>query len=151
VQRKVNKRGDIYAIVTVEDLEGSVEVMMFSSAYQLSAHLLSNDAIVLIKGRVRRREDRLELSGSEVIVPDLTEGPSGPVVISMPVHRCTPPTVQQLKEVLRTHPGMTEVRLRLQGTETTKVMRLDDRLRVTPTPALMADLKALLGPSCLAG
>ncbi len=151
VQRKVNKRGDIYAIVTVEDLEGSIEVMMFSSAYQLSAHLLSNDAIVLIKGRVRRREDRVELNGSEVIVPDLTEGPSGPVVISMPVHRCTPPTVQQLKEVLRTHPGMTEVRLRLQGAETTKVMRLDDRLRVAPTPALMADLKALLGPSCLAG
>ncbi len=151
VQRKVNKRGDIYAIVTVEDLEGSIEVMMFSSAYQLSAHLLSNDAIVLIKGRIRRREDRLELSGSEVIVPDLTEGPTGPVVISMPVNRCTPPTVQQLKEVLRTHPGMTEVRLRLQGAENTKVMRLDDRLRVTATPALMADLKALLGPSCLAG
>jgi len=43
------------------------------------------------------------------------------------------------------------VRLRLQGAENTKVMRLDAALRVTPTPALMADLKALLGPSCLAG
>ena len=30
-------------------------------------------------------------------------------------------------------------------------MRLDNRLRVTPSPPLMADLKALLGPSCLAG
>ena len=30
-------------------------------------------------------------------------------------------------------------------------MRLDDRLRVAPSPALMADLKALLGPDCLAG
>jgi DNA polymerase-3 subunit alpha len=28
-------------------------------------------------------------------------------------------------------------------------MRLDERLRVTPSPALMADLKALLGPACL--
>jgi hypothetical protein len=28
-------------------------------------------------------------------------------------------------------------------------MRLDDGLRVTPSPALMGDLKALLGPSCL--
>jgi DNA polymerase-3 subunit alpha len=74
VQRKVNKRGDIYAIVTVEDLEGSIEVMMFSSAYQLAAHLLVNDAIILLKGRVRRRDDRIELSGSDVTVPDLTQG-----------------------------------------------------------------------------
>jgi DNA polymerase-3 subunit alpha len=29
-------------------------------------------------------------------------------------------------------------------------MRIGDRFRVTPTPSLMADLKALLGPSCLA-
>ena len=151
VQRKVNKRGDIYAIVTVEDLEGSIEVMMFSSAYQLSSHLLTNDAIVLIKGRLRRRDDRIELSASEVTVPDLTEGPSGPVVISMPVNRCTPPLVEQLRDVLKTHPGMTEVQLRLLASQRTTLMKLDDRLRVTPTPALMADLKALLGPSCLAG
>jgi DNA polymerase III subunit alpha len=151
VQRKVNKRGDIYAIVTVEDLEGSIEVMMFSSAYQLAAHLLVNDAIVLIKGRLRRRDDRVELSGSDVIVPDLTEGPTGPVVISMPVNRCTPPLVDQLRDVLKTHPGMTEVQVRLQGRESTKVLRLGYGFRVTPTPALKADLKALLGPSCLAG
>ena len=31
----------------------------------------------------------------------------------------------------------------------TTVMRLDDRLRVPPRPALFADLKALLGPDCL--
>ena len=39
--------------------------------------------------------------------------------------------------------------LKLLARESTKVMRLDDRLRVTPTPALFADLKQLLGPGCL--
>ncbi|MEU0096393.1 DNA polymerase III subunit alpha [Kribbella sp. NPDC006257] len=150
VQRKVNKRGDIYAIVTIEDLEGSIEVMMFSSAYQLHAHLLSNDAIIMMKGRIRRREDRVELSGDEVTVPDLTEGPSGPVVITMPINRCTPPVVDQLRDVLKSHPGMTEVQLRLQASRKTTVMRIGDKFRVTPTSSLMADLKALLGPSCLA-
>ena len=150
VQRKVNKRGDIYAIVTIEDLEGSIEVMMFSSAYQLHAHLLSNDAIILMKGRLRRREDRVELSGSEVIVPDLTEGPSGPVVITMAENRCTQPVADGLRDVLRSHPGMTEVHLRLQGRQKTTVLRIGDQFRVTPTASLMADLKALLGPSCLA-
>jgi len=45
---------------------------------------------------------------------------------------------------------MTEVRLRLQSSGKTTVMKLDQHLRVTPSPPLMADLKALLGPSCLA-
>ena len=45
---------------------------------------------------------------------------------------------------------MTEVRLRLQSSGKTTVMKLDDQLRVTPSGPLMADLKALLGPSCLA-
>jgi DNA polymerase III subunit alpha len=106
---------------------------------------------VLIKGRLRRRDDRVELSGSDVIVPDLAEAATGPVVISMPVNRCTPPLVEQLRDVLRTHPGMTEVHLKLQASRRTTLMRLGDGFRVTPTPALMADLKALLGPSCLAG
>jgi DNA polymerase III subunit alpha len=71
------------------------------------------------------------------------------VVIALPLTRCTGPVVEQLKEVLGTHPGMSEVRLKLQARDSTKVMRLDDRLRVTPSPALFADLKQLLGPGCL--
>jgi DNA polymerase-3 subunit alpha len=37
----------------------------------------------------------------------------------------------------------------MQNGPRTTVVRLDDRLRVTKSPALYADLKALLGPSCL--
>jgi DNA polymerase-3 subunit alpha len=59
--------------------------------------------------------------------------------------------IAQLKEVLGTHPGLTEVRLRLLTRDATKLMRLDERLRVSPSPALFADLKQLLGPGCLAG
>ena len=72
-------------------------------------------------------------------------------MISLPSTRCTPPVVEQLRDVLATHPGLTEVQLRLLARNGTTVMRLDDRLRVTPSPALFADLKQLLGPGCLAG
>jgi DNA polymerase-3 subunit alpha len=57
--------------------------------------------------------------------------------------------VERLKDVLATHPGVCEVHLRLQGGGRTTVMRIDEGLRVTPSPALMGDLKALLGPACL--
>ncbi len=151
IQRKITKRGDSWAMVTVEDLEGAVDVLLFPSAYQLASTLLVEDAIVTVKGRLSRQKDQPEIHGQEVSLPDLSEGPSGPVVISLPSTRCTAPVVDQLKDVLSTHPGVTEVRLRLMTRTSTTVMRLDDRLRVEPTPALYADLKALLGPNCLSG
>ncbi|HEU4514448.1 MAG TPA: DNA polymerase III subunit alpha [Nocardioidaceae bacterium] len=151
VQRKITKRGDAWAMVTLEDLEGAIDVLLFPSAYQLASTLLNEDAIVAIKGRLSRSKDQPELHGQEVSLPDLSDGPSGPVVISLPSTRCTPPVVEQLKDVLGTHPGVTEVRLRLMTKTSTTVLRLDDRLRVTPSQSLFADLKALLGPSCLAG
>ena len=77
-------------------------------------------------------------------------GTFGPIEIALPATRCTPPVVEQLNDVLRTHPGVTEVRLLLKTRGSTKVLRLDDRLRVTSSPALIADLKQLLGPGCVA-
>lgn len=149
VQRKITKRGDAWAMVTLEDLDGAIDVLLFPSAYQLASTLLVEDAILTVKGRLSRSKDQPEIHGQEVSLPDITDGPSGPVVISLPSTRCTGPVVEQLRDVLATHPGMTEVRLRLMKREQTLVMRLDDRLRVTPTPALFADLKQLLGPGCL--
>jgi DNA polymerase-3 subunit alpha len=151
LQRKITKRGDPWAMITLEDLEGAIDVLLFPSAYQLASTLLAEDAIVTVKGRLSRSKDQPELHGQEVSLPDLTDGPSGPVVISLPSTRCTAPVIEQLKDVLGTHPGVTEVRLRLMTKTQTTVMRLDDRLRVTPSQSLFADLKALLGPGCLAG
>ena len=109
------------------------------------------DAIITVRGFLSREKDTPTIKAQEVTVPDLSDGPTGPVVISLPSTRCTPPVVEQLKDVLSTHPGMTEVQLKLLARTSTTVLRLDERLRVTATPALFADLKQLLGPGCLSG
>ncbi|MBS43144.1 MAG: DNA polymerase III subunit alpha [Nocardioides sp.] len=152
VQRKITKRGDAWATITLEDLDGAIEVLLFPSSYTLAAPHLVEDSILRVKGQLSRDKDQPELRGQEVSVPDLTAGAggTGPVTISLPITRCTPPVVAQLKDVLGTHRGGTEVRLRLLTRESTKLMRLDANLRVNPTSALFADLKQLLGPGCLA-
>jgi DNA polymerase-3 subunit alpha len=150
VQRKVTKRGDAWAMVTLEDLEGAIDVLLFPSAYLLAAPLLQQDAVVTVKARLSRSKEQPELHGLELTAPDLTDVDSRPLEIAMPSTRCTPPVVEQLKDVLRTHPGMTEVRLLLRTRQSTTVLRLDDRLRVAASPALIADLKQLLGPGCVA-
>jgi DNA polymerase-3 subunit alpha len=68
----------------------------------------------------------------------------------MPAARCTAPVVERLREVLGSHPGTTEVQLKLVNGGRETVLRLDQGLRVHPSTALMGDLKALLGPTSVA-
>jgi DNA polymerase-3 subunit alpha len=149
LQRKMTKNGNPWAIATVEDLDGAIEVLFFPQTYQTVSHVLAEDLVVVVRGRVNRRDEVPTIYASELTLPDLDEPGRGPVVVSLAVTRCTPPVVEKLKDVLATHPGSTEVHLRLTQTGRTTVMRLDDGLRVAPSPALFGDLKALLGPSCL--
>jgi DNA polymerase-3 subunit alpha len=152
VTRKVTKKGDAWAAATLEDLGGAIEVLFFPNSYQLYATAIADDAIVIVKGKVDKRDDVPKLIAMDLTIPDLTTGSDGtaPIVLQLPVTKCVPPVVEQLRDVLRTHPGTTEVHLRVRGNQKTTVVRLDDKLRVTPGPALHADLKQLLGPSCIA-
>jgi DNA polymerase-3 subunit alpha len=150
LQRKMTKQGNAWAIATVEDLAGSVDCMFFPATYQLVSTQLVEDAVVFVKGRLDKREDIPRLVAMELMVPDLTDvGANAPVVLSIPTVKVTPPLVARLGEVLDSHKGNTEVRVRLQGARSTTVLRLD-RHRVTADPSLFGDLKALLGPACLA-
>jgi len=151
IQRKITKNGDPWATVTLEDLEGAIDVLLFPSSYRLAAPYLTEDAIIRVRGQLDTDREPAQLRGQEVTVPDLERGSDGPVVISLPSTRCTGPVVAQLREVLTSHAGLTEVRLQLLSRDSTKLMRLGDNLRVTPSSALFADLKQLLGPGCLAG
>ena len=150
VQIRLSKKGDTWASVTIEDLDGGIEVMVFPGAYSLASQALVPDTIVVVKGRLRRKDDGVELNALEVTMPAISSGlAETPVQVTLPVARCTSDLIGRFKQVLAAHPGMTEVHLRLVGNGTTKVMRLDDALRVKPSSALIADLKELLGPHCL--
>jgi len=74
-----------------------------------------------------------------------------PLAVSLPTRQCTIDKVTALKQVLARHPGTSQVRLRLISGERITTLELDASLRVTPSSALMGDLKALLGPGCLGG
>lgn len=150
VQRKQNRQGEMWAIISVEDLDASIDVMLFPKAYASVAMTLATDTMVSVKGRVRAREDSVEITGSSVTVVNMSSSSAEPLTISVPATRVTPVLVAQLKAVLSNHPGGQEVRLRLVNGDAPKTLRLGVELRVATSGALMADLKALLGPSCVA-
>ena len=150
IQRKITKQGNAWAIATVEDLAGGVEVMIWPNTFQLVGPMIAEDQVVFIKGKVEKPdEETTRFVANEITVPDLSTSDGGPLVISLPIVRCVPAVIDRLKEVLAVHPGTTEVRLKLVNGSRQTLMRIDDRLRVTTSNALYGDLKALLGASCL--
>ncbi len=149
VQRKVSRQGSTWAIVNVEDLEGAVDVLFFSNLYQQHALNLIEDRIVVIRGRIDKREDTPRVTALDLSIPDVNQVPIGPYIIRVTAERCTPPVVDRMKEILRSHPGTREVHLRVEGGEKATTFRLDEGLRITASPSLSADLKSILGPDCL--
>ena len=152
VDRRVNKRGESWAIVTVEDLHGSVEVLFFPKAYQLAAMNIAEDAVVVVKARIVVRDDGLSVFGDTIEVPDLSIGGAGaPFAVTIATRQVTSETVQALRQVLTQHPGNSVVHVRLVGNTDQRTLRLSENLRVEPSTSLKGDLKALLGAGCLAG
>jgi DNA polymerase-3 subunit alpha len=147
ISRKVSRTGSSWAIVTVEDLEGSLEVLFFAKTYTQYALTLVEDRIVTIRGRVDHRDEQVRFSAVEMGSLDVSSGPVGPLMISLPISQCTPPIVERVKEILRSHPGKREVHLHIEDSGKSTTMKID--ALVTSSPSLSADLKSILGPDCL--
>lgn len=152
VERRVNKQGLSWASARLEDLTGGVEVMFFPQTYSVLGMDVTDDAIVLLSGRLKYRDERVSIVINDLAVPDISAvGVARPLAVSLQTRMCTPDKVGALKQVLTRHPGDSDVHVRLSSGDRVTTLKLDDRLRVDPTSALMGDLKALLGPSCLGG
>jgi DNA polymerase-3 subunit alpha len=150
VKRITTKRsGEMMAFVTVEGLEGQVEMLCFPAVYQEHRELLIDDKVVKIKGRVDHK-DEAEIKfipmAIEAFVPKTG---LEPVALSVD-GECLPYTViDDLKRILARFPGTCSVELRVRHGETSRRLRFGDGFRVDPQTSLFAELKALLGEACV--
>ncbi|WP_344784371.1 DNA polymerase III subunit alpha [Gordonia caeni] len=150
VTRRVNKKGEPWAAATIEDMVGGVEVFFFPRAYVAYGMDLVPDNVVLVRARANKRDDSLMISANDLALPDLSAvGTTRPLSLTLAARACTPAKVTALKQVLTRHPGTSDVHVTLVSERNQTQLRLTEALRVTPSSALMGDLKALLGPSCL--
>ena len=91
-------------------------------------------------------DDSVSVFAEDLTLPELTDGPRGPVTLTMDLRRATSARIEQIKEVLGQHPGSTEVHLKLVQPGRSVTMAVDAAWRVDVSEALVADLKVLLGP-----
>ena len=122
--------------------------MFLGKTYQEFSPALTNDSIVVVRGRVSVRDDGMNLHAVSMFSPDVGQSlGSGPLVISVPELRATTEVVTALNDVLIRHSGDTEVRLKLVKGDTARVFEVPYPVSVNAD--LYGELKSLLGPSCL--
>jgi DNA polymerase-3 subunit alpha len=144
LQKKWTRKGDLMAVFDLEDLSGSVEVMVFPRTMTEHGHKLDEDAIVLVRGRLDgRREGVPKFLCHEVEVVEMGDLPSSrPVRVRLPIEQVSESTVDELKALLAAHPGDAEVYLHLGERQ---VLRLPADYCVNPSGGLVGELRVLLG------
>ena len=150
VDRRVSKKGNPWAIVTIEDLESSIQCMFFGKVYEANAQDLVIDKVVQIRGQVELRDETASMRAMEMQVPTLEAEDERPLIITLPPAALDRSHIMQLGQVLTSHPGYCEVKLAVMDEKgNAKVLTFGDRFRVKRDTSLFADIKILFGASCL--
>ncbi|WP_369185506.1 DNA polymerase III subunit alpha [Streptomyces sp. Y1] len=152
VDRRINKAGNAWAIITLADRDGSVEVLFFPATYNLMAEQMVEDNVISVRGRLNERDGSLSIFGQEISTLDISSAELGtkpPVQITVPASRITPTVVAELRLALQAHPG--DVPVRLLTTNWDKNTLYELGYRVNPDNGLASDIKTLLGNRAWAG
>ena len=147
--RKYTKRGDLMGTFVLEDLAAALEVMVFPKTMAQYGHLLEDDAIVVVKGRLDVRDDTPKIIAMEISRPELALEGGPPVRVRVRLNGLSDDKVAKLKDILSEHPGDSPVYVHLETPQKTTVLRLGDDHLVDSGNGLFAELRVLLGADCI--
>ena len=146
--RKYTKRGEPYAQFRLEGLAGGVEVIAFPGVYEAVPHLIRQDEIVLVTGRIDLRGRELQIRANEVKEPKLgADAPRlhpGSLVVDLEATACTPAVLGKLKQLFEAHPGEAPVKLRFLSSAGVTPLALGS-FNVNANGSLLGELHELLG------
>jgi len=140
--------GNVYANVTVEDLDAEVTLMIFSKTYLENVEKLKVDTLVAIRGRMRPRDDSFALNVNDIQVLEKDENRfAGPLQVVIAETLATRGNIELLDSVFKKYPGQTEVQLLLKNESDLKPFKLKHKVFVSD--ALISEIKQHFGTSAL--
>ncbi|MBI5124344.1 MAG: DNA polymerase III subunit alpha [Candidatus Omnitrophica bacterium] len=142
--RKTNEK---MAIITLEDLKGVVEVLVFPSTFAKCGSLIKQDAIVFVKGRVNAREEEAKIVANEVVTLDSVRAKyTKAITVNVITAGLEKHSLENLKKILSRYPGRVPVYLNFvkpDGKGTT--VATGRNLLVEPHEGLIRDIEKILG------
>nr|MBU6202462.1 DNA polymerase III subunit alpha [Acidobacteriota bacterium] len=106
VDSRFTRKGEQMATFTLEDLAGAIEVTVFPKLYKTHGHLIVDDQIVIIRGRLDRRDEaRMTLMASDVSVIEVPKNGIESLHIDLARRTISPEAIADVKALLETHAG----------------------------------------------
>jgi DNA polymerase-3 subunit alpha len=147
------RRGEPMMFVRLDDLEGSVEVVVVPAVLAEARELLTADAMILISGRVDQKgegETKLVAQTIRAFTPE-EGGEEERLLVRIDAARLAQTPLDDLRRLLVDHAGPAPVFLDVVTDGRHRRLRLGEEFRVNPRDnGLVAELKTLFGERCLA-
>ncbi|MFQ5669769.1 MAG: DNA polymerase III subunit alpha [Acidobacteriota bacterium] len=153
IRKRKTRKGDWMALVTLEDLEGICDVVVFPDLLERARALLQEDAAVLVSGRAEHQngEERGRVVAESFTTLDrVRDRKAGAVAISLQAPGLDEEVLLKLREALQAHTGQVPVVFLLTNPPTFKAeMRPVPEMKVEPGSDLTRAVEAVLGAGCL--
>jgi DNA polymerase III subunit alpha len=165
-KRIKTRNGDHMMFATLDDLEGSVEILVFGKALAEHEAALAVDQVVLVRGRVDHKEagktcvvvqsvdaftptdQEIERANSEARAISVAQAAAAqPLRLQVNAAHLLASAIEDLKDVIETNRGTAEVVLEMLTSAGIRILRLGEAYRVQHTPGVRAELEAALAPS----
>ncbi len=143
------KTGDVMAFVTLEGMQGTVEMLCFPRIYQEHRAVLEEDKVVKVRGRVDHKDEaetKLIPFTIEEFVPRTGEEP---IYLTLDGEGVPATIIDDLKQVLCHFPGHCPVQVNVVTPADRFCLRFGEAYRVDPQTSLLAELKVLLGEAAV--
>jgi DNA polymerase III subunit alpha len=149
VRHMTTKRGDAMVFLRMEDVTGGIEAVVFNTTYEKTRELCTTDRILIVKGRIDRKEGETKLVALDLAafeaVPEMRE-----VRIKIDATTAAAGTIRELAALIRDFPGESPVYADLVTSQGKKVYAFGPSYKVQPAPDFYAEVKMLLGESAVA-
>lgn len=159
LQKRLTRNNEPMVIMTLEDLESSVEVLVFPTVYQKNMEVIGEDKIIVVKGRLdlkereEERESEAKIIAQEIELLDKDKisrsKKTSCLYVRLPLTLLTDQSSKELKSILRNHPGTAPVYFQVEENGKITIFRLGRDFSVDLTDGLFAELKALLGENAV--
>ena len=144
---KITRKGDKMAIVTLEDLSGSVEVILWPEIYATTENILSDDDPILVKGSVDSDGNQPKVIAKEIcLLKEAKDHWKGKVHIHFRTPGLEKETLIAIKKIFKNYKGNNKIFLDFLFPDN-KIRRLSvgEKIKIEPCDEIIQEIEALLG------
>ena len=137
--------GRLMGRFVLEDLVGSLAVTLFANQLQQFGHLISDEAVILVKGQARERGGEVEITVEEIVTLDTSRRLNG---VDLSLDASVPQSkMLKLRDLLTEHPGDVPVTLEMKLAGRVERIAMGEKYRIQLNPELRSGIEGLFGPS----